>query len=68
MKELSAFSEAGFRHYYFVENLLIVLLVKEIINKDVLMKEPFFLFKVMVVTILWNTYYGLKNGNKSKIE
>ena len=29
-------------------------------SKDVLMKEQFFLFTVMVVTIWWNTYYGLK--------
>jgi len=38
----------------FIENLL------DGTSKDVLMKEQFFLFKVMVVTILWNTYYGLK--------
>jgi hypothetical protein len=42
MKELSAFQGLVFDTILLIENLLIVLLVKEIINKDVLMKEQFF--------------------------
>ena len=59
MKELSALKGLVFSsgHYCLVENLLIVLLVKESINKDVLMKEQFFfLFTVMVVTIFQNKW------------